>query len=178
MRRGTGHAAADDVLVAVTTLSFDIAGLETVSALLTGGQRWSPRARPRFDGRLLRQLLEQSGATIMQATPYDLAHVAGVGLAGRPVSSRCWWEAKRCRLTLAHDLATRCGSVWNMYGPTETTIWSTCVPGARAGRNAVPIGRPIANTHVLHSGRETGNRCRGRARRAVHRRRRPGARLL
>jgi len=68
MRREPGMTA-DDVLVAVTTLSFDIAGLELYLPLLVGGQLVVAPHEVTFDGRLLMQLLEQSGATIMQATP-------------------------------------------------------------------------------------------------------------
>ena len=64
------------------------------------------------------------------------------------------------------------GRVWNMYGPTETTIWSDACTALEAARRSVRIGRPIANTHVLRPRRGPAAGADRRARRAVHRRRR------
>ena len=49
---------------------------------------------------------------------------------------------------LAQQLARRCGSVWNVYGPTETTIWSTMYRVSGNEESTVPIGRPLANTSI------------------------------
>jgi acyl-coenzyme A synthetase/AMP-(fatty) acid ligase len=68
MRREPG-LTADDVLVAVTTLSFDIAGLELYLPLLVGARLVVAPRETTYDGRLLKQLLDGSGATVMQATP-------------------------------------------------------------------------------------------------------------
>ena len=79
---------------------------------------------------------------------------------------------------LAHNLATRCGSVWNMYGPTETTIWSSVYQVEGKDETLVPIGRPIANTtfYILDGNRQPV--AEGAVGRALHRRRRTGARLF
>ena len=135
---------AQDVLVAVTTLSFDIAGLELYLPLLTGGQVVIAPAATAADPTALAGLLSRSGATVMQATPTTWRMLVNSGWqpAG-PLKALCGGEA--LPLTLAHALTERGVQLWNMYGPTETTIWSTC---ARVEPEAVTlsIGRPIANT--------------------------------
>src|SRR4051812_33283761 len=60
---------ADDVLVAVTTLSFDIAGLELYLPLLVGAQVIIAQAHALSDPRALATLISESDATVMQATP-------------------------------------------------------------------------------------------------------------
>ena len=79
---------------------------------------------PAVDGRLLMKLLEQSGATIMQATPATWRVLLESGWQGIP-KLKVLVGGEALPADLAHNLATRCGSVWNMYGPTETTIWSS-----------------------------------------------------
>ena len=144
MRREPGMGA-DDVLVAVTTLSFDIAGLELYLPLLTGAKVVVASREATFDGRLLRQLLEHSGATLMQATPTTWRLLLESGWQGDH-KLKVLVGGEALPLDLAHNLATRCGSVWNMYGPTETTIWSSVYRVEGTDETLVPIGRPIANT--------------------------------
>ena len=146
---------ADDVLVAVTTLSFDIAGLELYLPLLTGGKLVVASREATFDGRLLRQLLEHSGATIMQATPTTWRMLLESGWAGDS-KLKVLVGGEALPVDLAHNLATRCGSVWNMYGPTETTIWSSVYRVEGTDETLVPIGRPIANTtfYILDGSRQ------------------------
>jgi amino acid adenylation domain-containing protein len=132
-----------EVMAAVTPLSFDIAGLEIYWPLL-GGQRVVVLARAvAGDGERLKQALAANGATIMQATPASWALLLRAGWSGRKeLRALCGGE------TLGSELAARikkcAGSVWNLYGPTETTIWSaSCELG---NETTVPIGRPLANT--------------------------------
>ena len=158
-------------------LSFDIAGLELYLPLLTGGKVVVASREATFDGRLLRQLLEHSGATIMQATPTTWRMLLESGWAGdRKLKVLVGGEA--LPVDLAHNLATRCGSVWNMYGPTETTIWSSVYQRGGHGRNAGTDRQADRQHDVLHFGREPATGGGGRGRRAVHRRRRFGARLF
>ncbi len=144
----------DDVLLAVTTLSFDIAGLELWLPLTTGARIELVTREVAADGRLLIDALVQSRATIMQATPATWRMLLEAGWKGDPkLKILCGGEA------MSRDLAERllplCGSLWNMYGPTETTIWSTVehVQDTRDAGASIPIGRPIANTtiHLLDS---------------------------
>jgi amino acid adenylation domain-containing protein len=139
---------SDDVLMAVTTLSFDIAGLELLLPLIVGAKVVIASREVAMDGPRLADLLGRCGVTIMQATPTTWRMLIDSGWRG---SSRfkvlCGGEALDD--DLAEKLLTRCGELWNMYGPTETTVWSTTTrvsPG-----ETITIGRPIANTtiHIL-----------------------------
>ena len=138
---------ADDVLVAVTTISFDIAGLELYLPLLVGGRVVIAADGVEADGRQLAGLLERSGATVFQATPATYRLLIETGWDGRSrLKALCGGET--LPRDLAEDLVPRCHELWNMYGPTETTIWSL-VGKVCSGEGAVPIGEPIANTDLV-----------------------------
>lgn len=136
----------EDILLAVTTLSFDIAGLEIFLPLITGAQVVMASQATAADGAALLELLQSCGATVMQATPatWRLLIAAGWQGSGR-LKILCGGEALPGEL--AGQLLARCASLWNMYGPTETTIWSTVHP-VTAAQGVMPIGHPIANTQV------------------------------
>jgi amino acid adenylation domain-containing protein len=138
--------AEQDVLLSVTTLSFDIAGLELFLPLTTGATLVLAGGDVVVDGRRLSALLIDCGATIMQATPstWRLLLETGWASAGG-LRVLCGGEA--FPRDLANRLVEIAAAVWNMYGPTETTVWSTIYP-VKAGERAVSIGRPIANTQV------------------------------
>ena len=137
---------ADDTLVAVTTFSFDIAGLEIFLPLTMGARVVIASRDVVLDGRALRDLLEASNATVMQATPVTWRMILESGWQGRlGLKILCGGEAMPP--DLARELIPRCSSLWNMYGPTETTIWST-VTHVTSTESRIPIGRPIANTQV------------------------------
>ena len=134
---------SQDRLLAVTTLSFDIAGLELFLPLITGAQVILASRATAADGRLLLKLLKDSRATVLQATPATWRLLLEAGWTGTPgFKILCGGEA--LPLDLANELA-RCGEVWNMYGPTETTIWSA-TSRVEAGEGPVTIGPPIRNT--------------------------------
>jgi len=136
-----------DVLVAVTTLSFDIAGLEIYLPLLCGARLVLADAATTRDGAKLLALLNRSGATMMQATPTTWRMLLEAGWKSTPkLKVLCGGEA--LNPALAQDLVERSGSVWNLYGPTETTIWSSLHRVRTQNGGAVPIGRPIANTQI------------------------------
>ena len=133
-----------DVLLSVTTLSFDIAGLEIYLPLITGAQMELVSRETATDGASLRTAIEESGATIMQATPVTWRMLIEAGWLGSPqLKILCGGEA--LALDLAQQIRRRCKELWNMYGPTETTIWST-ISQIQADDTEVSIGRPIANT--------------------------------
>lgn len=143
MRRRPG-LSAEDVLVAVTTLSFDIAGLELYLPLIAGAQVRIAPSGATEDPRALAELLERSQATIMQATPTTWRMLLDSGWSGRPgMRALCGGEA--LPVALADRLVEAGLELWNMYGPTETTIWSTCEHVTTRGQT-LAIGRPIANT--------------------------------
>jgi amino acid adenylation domain-containing protein len=138
--------SANDILVAVTTFSFDIAGLEIFLPLIAGARAVIAGHDIALDGRALRQLLQDSNATVMQATPITWRILLESGWQGREgLKVLCGGEAMPPEL--AREMIPRCGTLWNLYGPTETTIWST-VARVRVAENRIPIGRPIANTQV------------------------------
>jgi amino acid adenylation domain-containing protein len=135
-----------DIVLSVTTLSFDIAGLEIFGPLTAGGSVVIADRATALDGQRLMALIDESDATVMQATPATWRLLFEAGWEGKSdLKILCGGEA------LPRDLADRlldtADELWNMYGPTETTIWSTI---ARVTRDDRPphIGRPIANTRV------------------------------
>ncbi|MFJ2773111.1 amino acid adenylation domain-containing protein [Streptomyces sp. NPDC087300] len=137
--------ARTDTLLAVTTACFDIAGLELYLPLVTGGQVLIAPASTAADGFELRELVEACRPTVMQATPVTWRMLIEAGWrGGDEVTVLCGGEALPD--DLAADLVRRAGRVWNMYGPTETTIWSS-IDRVVAGR-PVTIGRPLANTRM------------------------------
>ena len=146
----------DDRLVAVTTLSFDIAFLELMLPLSVGAAIAIASYDDVRDGAAMRRLVEQSGATMMQATPAGWRILLESGWPGR-AGFKAIAGGEPLPLDLAETLLERCGELWNAYGPTETTVWSTLwrVNDPRAG---ISIGRPIANTtvHILD---EHGTPC-------------------
>ena len=132
-----------DRLLAVTSLSFDISGLEIYLPLMVGATIEMTTEEEMIDPDRLQQRLAASNATIMQATPATWRTLVESGWKGkRDLKVLCGGEA--LNQGLAHALLDRAGQVWNVYGPTETTIWSAL---ALVKRNeAVRIGRPLANT--------------------------------
>jgi amino acid adenylation domain-containing protein len=134
-----------DTLLAVTTLAFDIAGLELLLPLTVGARCVIAADEVAKDGRRLADTLTRSGATVMQATPAGWQLLVEAGWAGTP-GLRAFCGGEALPSILADQLLTRCGSLWNLYGPTETTIWSAVGP-VRSGA-PVGIGRPIANTRL------------------------------
>src|SRR5262249_55327843 len=146
MQREPG-LAADDVLLAVTTLSFDIGGLELYLPLVTGAKVVIASREQASDGQQLLELLRGSGATVMQATPASWRLLLESGWTGNgKLKILCGGEA--LPRELAEQLLPRCGELWNMYGPTETTIWSSLYRVEDVNWTLAPIGRPIANTQM------------------------------
>jgi amino acid adenylation domain-containing protein len=136
-----------DVLLAVTTICFDIAWLELFLPLVTGGRVVIASRETASDGALLLGLIQSSGATTMQATPATWRMLLAAGWRGSSgLKILCGGEA--LPRELATELLERGRSVWNLYGPTETTIWSALGRIEAGARIAAiePIGRPIANT--------------------------------
>jgi amino acid adenylation domain-containing protein len=156
MQREPGLTAAD-TLLAVTTISFDIAGLELWLPLITGARIVLADRATAADGRALQAALQHAGATILQATPATWRLLLAAGWEGTP-GLRMFCGGEALPGDLAAELLRRGAELWNLYGPTETTIWSTVhrVQPADAAPGVVTIGRPIANTqcHVLDAALE------------------------
>ncbi len=133
-----------DTLLAVTTLAFDIAALELYLPLCVGGKVVLATRETASDGNKLLALLTASGATVMQATPATWRLLLEAGWQG-PSNLKVLCGGEALPRDLADELLARSPSVWNMYGPTETTIWSATSP-VEAGPGPVSIGPPIMNT--------------------------------
>nr|WP_010133791.1 non-ribosomal peptide synthetase [Microbulbifer agarilyticus] len=143
--------SADDTLLALTTVCFDIALLELFLPLLSGGRLVIQDWKQSRDPKAIQATLQRENIRVMQATPSTWRMLLDHGWQGDPaVRVLCGGEA------MGKDLASRlldCGlEVWNLYGPTETTIWSS-VCAVESPEDAAFIGMPIANTtlYVLDS---------------------------
>ena len=138
--------AGQDALLAVTTLSFDIAALELFLPLTAGARTILLSREDASDGMQLIKQLTDCGITFMQATPATWRLLLESGWTGSDrLHVLCGGEA--LARSLADQLLVRCASLINVYGPTESTVWSTAHRVVTDGR-AVPIGRPIANTQT------------------------------
>ena len=135
-----------DVLLAVTTLSFDIAGLEIWLPLSVGAKIVLASKGDVLIGSSLVDLIDRHKVTVMQGTPSTWRLLLDAGWRGKfDLKVLCGGEAMP--IDLAAALVTRVGQLWNMYGPTETTIWST-VSQVVETSGALTIGKPIANTRI------------------------------
>jgi amino acid adenylation domain-containing protein len=133
----------DDRILALTTICFDIAGLELYLPLITGGQVEILPTETARDGVKLKEKLESGGATVVQATPATWEMLLAVNWNQKlPIKILCGGEALSPEL--AEQLLERSNEVWNMYGPTETTIWSA-VSRVKPD-DKITVGWPIANT--------------------------------
>lgn len=143
MQREPGLTSSD-TFVAITTLAFDIAGLELLLPLLTGARLVVATDAEVTDGWMLLKLIERTKATALQATPGAWRILIEAGWSdNHPIKALCGGEA--LPRELADKLLARASEVWNVYGPTETTIWSSATRVAR-GDGMPRIGPPIANT--------------------------------
>jgi amino acid adenylation domain-containing protein len=137
--------ASSDVLLAVTTLSFDIAALELYLPLITGAKIVLASRVETKDGVRLLEKLDHDGITVMQATPATWHLLLNSGWQNSPqLKILCGGEA--LPRELAAQLLEKVQSLWNLYGPTETTIWSTIFQVKEP--TDISIGRPIANTQI------------------------------
>jgi amino acid adenylation domain-containing protein/FkbM family methyltransferase len=137
---------ASDVLLSITTLSFDIAALELYLPLIKGAQVVLASRDESLDGHRLMARLEASGATVMQATPATWRLLIDSGWSGSTkLKALCGGEA--LTRELADKLLARTREIWNLYGPTETTVWSSAWR-VEPGEGVISIGRPIANTQL------------------------------
>ncbi|GAB5522530.1 MAG: hypothetical protein Roseis2KO_04020 [Roseivirga sp.] len=137
---------AKDVLMAVTSVSFDISALELYLPLMCGASVVIASEAMLQNPILLGEAIEQQYITVMQATPATWQLLLESDWQGNQrLKALCGGEALSRRL--ANRLLNKVGSLWNMYGPTETTIWSACCPVDKEDAPIV-IGKPIANTEL------------------------------
>ncbi|HEX8695859.1 MAG TPA: amino acid adenylation domain-containing protein, partial [Longimicrobium sp.] len=148
--RGTVGMGAADRLLAVTTLAFDISVLELFLPLLSGARVEILDRTAASDPALLERAISAAPGTVLQATPATWRLLLDGGWTGDPgLRALCGGEALPA--DLAARLSERVGALWNVYGPTETTIWSSLQPvGADSPgrRGRAGIGSPVANTRI------------------------------
>jgi len=133
---------AQDRLLAVTSISFDISVLELFLPLINGASLVLAEREAAADGQALIKLAIHQDVTLIQATPSTYWLMLEAGWPSTlALKVLCGGEA--LAPALAHKLLQRSESLWNMYGPTETTIWSAI---SRVTDDTSSIGRPIANT--------------------------------
>ncbi len=133
-----------DCVLSVTTLAFDIAGLELYLPLISGAELVLVSHATAADPQQLRHVLDTQRITLMQATPATWQMLINAGWQGHPtLKILCGGEALTPEL--AQALQSRCASLWNMYGPTETTIWSSLW---QVEQGPISLGQPIANTQL------------------------------
>jgi amino acid adenylation domain-containing protein len=155
----TLNVTASETFLAVTTISFDIAALELYLPLIVGAKLILVSRDTALDGNKLLAEIISSGATVMQSTPATWQMLVGCGLSTKHPLKQILSGGEALPRRLSHQLLAVSDEVWNVYGPTETTIWSSAyrVNSAqrtlREGTSAVqtslePIGTAIANTEL------------------------------
>lgn len=145
MQKKPGIHGADKLL-AVTTISFDISGLELYLPLISGAELLLTDSETSKDGRELLDLIRREKVSIMQATPSTWRMMLESNWTEKlELKALCGGEA--LPKDIAELLLTKCSSLWNMYGPTETTIWSA-LKEIRNTDEPISIGKPIDNTRI------------------------------
>lgn len=145
-----------DTLLAVTPISFDISVLELFAPLMAGGEVVIAPQQQR-DGLSLKQQLNTLPITVMQATPAGWQSLLDAGWEGKP-TVRALSGGERLPTTLAQALNGKVACLWNMYGPTEATVWATCQLVDPNTSQDIPLGQPI-NDCAIHILDEQGNPC-------------------
>jgi amino acid adenylation domain-containing protein len=147
----------EDVFLATTPISFDIAAMEFFLPLVSGGTVVIATREQARDPYLFAEMIKRSRCTVVQATPARWRSLLESGW--KPTSQKTGDLCKPLRILcggepltpeLAHRLLVTGAELWNMYGPTETTIWSLVhrIDKLDKDATAVSIGRPIANTRT------------------------------
>lgn len=135
-----------DILVSITTISFDIAMVELFGPLLIGAKLILTDEETAKDTRLLLNLMKDEGITMMQATPATWQMLLYSGWE-EPLPIRAISTGEALPMVLAKSILERVSELWNMYGPTETTIWSAMKQISKAD-DLITIGHPMANTQL------------------------------
>ncbi len=135
-----------DRLLSITTISFDIAGLELYLPLIKGATLVLADQETARDGRLLLNLIQQKNISFLQATPTTWLMLLDSGWS-KPFPLKALCGGETMPTDLANELLDKCDTVWNVYGPTETTIWSS-IKQIKAVNSIITIGKPIANTQI------------------------------
>jgi amino acid adenylation domain-containing protein len=139
--------AVDDRMLAITTPAFDIAALELLLPLCVGARIILAEDDVGTDPGALGRLLRRHDVNVMQATPSLWRLLLDSGWSGDS-RMRALVGGEALSTTLVERLLPLVGELWNMYGPTEATIWSTCWRVPAGGVQRISLGRPVANTRI------------------------------
>ncbi len=145
--QSTPGFSAQDKLLSVTTVSFDIFGLEIYLPLISGGRMVLASTSALRDPALLNGLLLEHDITVLQATPSTWHTLIDTGWPGKS-NLKMLVGGEALTGQLAKQMLPRGSSLWNLYGPTETTIWSSIHRVENVQGAVVSIGRPINNTQL------------------------------
>ena len=137
-----------DGLPLLANICFDISVMELFLPLITGAKLIVASSQTAVDGTRIGQLMSNQRTTIMHATPATWRLLLQAGWRGRRnITILCGGEA--LPTDLADELAGNGSKLWNLYGPTETTIYSTAAAyRSELGTGTYSIGRPISNTRI------------------------------
>jgi len=135
-----------DILLSVTTISFDIAAVELFLPLITGATIVLVTAETARDSRILLKVAREQNISIMQATPTTWRMMLEAGW-DEPLPIKIFCGGEALTKDLAHKLIPKCRELWNMYGPTETTIYSI-IKRVSISDEIITIGAPIHNTSI------------------------------
>lgn len=136
----------DDVVGAVASVSFDISGFDVYAPLVVGARVELIARATAMDGAALAGRLAAAGVTTLVSTPATWRLLVAAGWQGGP-GFRALCGGEPWGRDLAEALLPRVGALWNLYGPTETTIWSTA-ERVEPGGGPIGMGHPLANTQV------------------------------
>lgn len=141
----------NDNFLAITTISFDISILELLLPLCVGGTVVIAPSRCQIDPYYLAKIIEKYDITFMQATPVTWKMLIDSNWSN-PTHLKIICGGEALSKQLAENLMRISNNVWNVYGPTETTIWSSCCKLNES--NDIHIGEPIKNTifKVINNG--------------------------
>ncbi|MER5635514.1 amino acid adenylation domain-containing protein [Kitasatospora sp. NPDC002227] len=132
----------DDVMLGLTSPAFDVFGFELWVGLACGLRLALLDRKAAVDGYAVARFIDQAGVTLMTATPTTLRMLVAAGWSGPGVRAVSIGEL--LDPVLAGELLSRTGELWNAYGPTESTVYSTMARVTAPVGEAVPIGRPLA----------------------------------
>jgi amino acid adenylation domain-containing protein len=135
-----------DKVISITTVSFDIAGFELYASLLKGAQLILTSEETAKDPRLLLEVIKREGITVMEATPATWQMLLDAGWKNH-LSLKAFCTGEALPIVLAKNILSKVDELWNLYGPTETTIWSA-IKKIHKSDDVVTIGNPIANTQL------------------------------
>ncbi len=138
--------SSDDILLSATTLSFDIAALELFQPLVSGATLVVAAPALSRDGISMVQTLGKYAVSVLQATPATWRMLLAASWQPTP-GFRAWCGGEALPADLAQELLALGVELWNVYGPTETTIWSA-LHRVSASDLPPPIGHPIRNTYL------------------------------